>query len=418
MDSRIRIYTFGSFQITDGVQVSNDATSKHTKVWSALKYLTAFYGKPVSAERLTDVLWPEGNYDDPGKMLRQIIYRLRKELAIYGEDKPHILFQKGNYSWNPEIDCWIDVLEFNRLLNDARDESRPYESRIMLYTAAIDLYNGPFLGDSSTEIWTLSFTDYYRRLFLQAVNELADLYEAELMLDEIVMLFDKAIASEPYEEPLYIRQIQTLISNGEYAHARQQYRYFEKVLMKEFGIRPSQNLERLSYEIDKATINEPGNFEEVTQLLEAGNKKRGAFFCGPETFRQIYVLDKRSEERIQFPVFLALITYNLNQSIEEAKKERELKNAMKTLRQVLVNSLRNGDVIAQYSKSQFILMLTALDKNGGQAALRRMKYLFENKYGRESGQVEFNLSPIGKEKMDIDFGEMESRKAPDFSSEN
>jgi len=410
LSAQIKIYTFGSFRITDGEQTTSDATTKHTKVWSALKYLTAFYGKPVPAERLSDALWPEGNYDDPGKMLRQIIYRLRKELAVFGEDKPYILFQRGNYSWNQDIDCWVDVLEFNRLIGLARDPSKSSEERISLYIEAIELYDGPFLGDSTTEIWTLTFTDYYRRLFLQAVNELADIYENEAMLDEIVLLYDKAIVSEPYEEPLYIRQIQTLINNGEYAHARQQYRFFEKILAREFGTKPSQNLERLYYEIDKATENEPGNFEDIAQLLEEGNKKRGAYFCGPETFRHIYILDKRSEERVQFPVFLALITFILSPSVDESRSEREIKSAMKTLRQVLVNSLRNGDVIAQYSKSQFILMLTALDTKGGQSALRRMKYLFESKYGKDNGEIKYHLSPIGKDAPDIDFVDEESRK--------
>ena len=411
MSVQIKIYTFGSFQITDGSQPSTDNKAKNTKVWSALKYLTTFYGKPVPAERLIDVLWPDGDYDDAGKMLKQVIYRLRKELAVYGGEKPHIIYQRGNYLWNQEVDCWIDVFEFNKLLACARDISKPTTERIDYYNDAIDLYRGPYLGDTTTEIWTLTFTDYYRRLFLQAVSELADIYEGESMLDEIVLLYDKAIVSEPYEEPLYIRQIQTLINNGEYEHARQRYRYFEKILIREFGTKPSQNLERLYYEIDKATINEPGDFEEIAQRLEEGNKKRGAYFCGPETFRHIYILDKRSEERIQFPVFLALLTYNQSLDIEESARERELKSAMKTLRHVLVNSLRNGDVIAQYSKSQFILMLTALDTNGATTALRRMKYLFEGKHGKEKGDVTFHLSPIGKEKMDINFGEYESRKS-------
>ena len=413
MSARMKIYTFGRFQVTGDARETADTISKQSKMWSVLKYLIAFYGKPVPADRLSDIIWPEGDYNDPAKMLRQVIYRLRKALSVYGPGKSHIIFQNGNYSWNREVECWIDVLEFNKLLDEARDITKSVDDRIPLYTAAISLYNGPFLADSSTEIWTLSFTDYYRRLFLQAVHELADLYEEEIMLDEIVLLCDKAIASEPYEEPLYIRQIQTLIDNGEYAHARQQYRYFEKILMREFGIKPSQNLERLSYEIDRATENEPGNFEEIAQLLEDGNKKRGAFFCGPETFRQIYVLDKRSEERIQFPVFLSLITIILPPDLEEEKRESELKSGMKALRSVLVNSLRNGDVIAQFSKSQFILMLTALDENGGLTALRRMKYLFEGKFGKNRGKVEYQLSPIGKESPDIKFGVSEARKTPD-----
>ena len=398
LSTRLRIYTFGRFQVAGETHESVDAISKQSKMWSVLKYLIAFHGKTVPVERLYDIIWPEGNISNTDRMLRQIVYRLRKTLAVYGEGKPFVLYHSGNYSWNQHTECWIDVLEFNRLLGLARDASKPWEERAALYNETIDLYEGPFLGDSSTEIWTLPFSDYYRRLFLQAVNELADIYDSKAMLDEIVLLYDKAIASEPHEEPLYIRQIQTLIINGEYAHAKQQYRYFEKIMMQDLGIKPSQNLERLYYEIDKATINEPGNFEEITQLLEEGNKKQGAFFCGPETFRQIYILDKRSEERIQFPVFLSLITVTLSPDTEKSSMERELKDAMRILRQVLLSSLRNGDVIAQYSKSQFILMITALDEKGGQAALYRMKYLFESRFGKDRGAMDYQLSPIGKEK--------------------
>ena len=404
MSRQLRIHTFGRFQISDGENDFTDATSNKSKVWSVLKYLIAYYGKPVSADRLADILWSEEEYDDPGKLLRDIIYRLRKTLTTYGGDQQYITFSQGNYTWNPDIDCWIDFLEFDELLSSARDDTKSVPERMALYNSAVDMYNGPFLRDSAVEIWTLTFTDFYRRLFLQAVNELADLYETEYMLDEIVMVFDKAIAIEPYEEPMYIRQIQTLIGNGEYAHARQQYRQFEKILLREFGTKPSHNLERLSFEIDKATINQNGSFEEITQILESGAKKQGAFFCGPETFRQIYNLDKRSEERVNFPVYLVLITYNVPQDTPEDKKDSELKSAMKALRQVLLQSLRNGDIVAQYSKSQFVLMLTVLGNDGGTAAMHRIRFLFEKKVGKDKGLFDYNLSPIGRDEIGIGTG--------------
>lgn len=401
MEKQLKIHTFGRFQISDGDRDFTDATSSKSKVWSVLKYLIAYYGKPVSADRLADILWSEEDTEDPAKLLRDIIYRLRKTLAAYGGDHPYITFSQGNYLWNPDIDCWIDFQEFDKLLSSARKADLPAEERITLYHKAIDLYNGPFLRDSAVEIWTLTFTDFYRRLFLQAVNELADLYDNEFMLDEIVMLFDKAIAIEPYEEPLYIRQIQTLVSNGEYAYARQQFKRFEKILLREFGTKPSHNLERLSFEIDKATINQNGSFEEITQHLEEATKKQGAFFCGPETFRQIYNLDKRSDERIHFPVYFVLITYNLPEGTTDDAKDSELKGSMKALRQVLLQTLRNGDIVAQYSKSQFMLMLTVLNNDGGAAAMRRIKFLFEKKVGKGKGDFVYHLSPIGREDSGI-----------------
>lgn len=397
MENRLKIVTFGSFHMSDERSVYTDSASGKNKMWSVLKYLIAYYGKPVPAERLAGALWSDEEYEDPSKLLRDIIYRLRKSLTTCFGDRKYVLFSQGNYFWNTEIDCWVDFLEFDHLLDEARDSTKSNEERAALYNRAISLYNGPFLRDSTIEVWTLNFTDYYRRRFLQAIAELADLYEAESLYDEIVIIYDKAITNEPYEESLYIRQIQTLINNGEYEHARQQYRLFEKILLREFGTKPSQDFVRLSFEIDRAVENQSGSLEEITQLLDSGNIKQGAFFCGPETFRQIYMLDKRSEERINFPVSLALVTFLPSPEIYADEKERELKSAMKTLRLLLMQSLRNGDVIAQYSKNQFILMLTVLNSDGGLAALRRIKYLFESKYGKEKGRIEYNVSPIGRD---------------------
>ena len=396
MDNQIKIITFGRFRITDGSRELMDATSAKSKMWSVLKYLIAFSGKPVPADRLADAIWADEDHDNPAKLLRDVIYRLRKTLTTYSGEQPYINFSQGNYSWNDKLNCWIDFVEFNDLMGKARDTSKPSDERITLYADAIALYDGPFLRDAAIEIWTLTLTDYYRRLFLQAVEELAELYELEGMLEEVVMLYDKAIICEPYEEPLYIKQIQTLIDTGEYEHARRQYKAIEKVLMREFGTKPSHNLERLSYEIDKATMNQAGSLDEISQLLEEGSRKQGAMFCGPETFRQIYMLDKRADERINFPVYLALMTYIERDDVEEAKAESELRNAMRILRQVLRQSLRNGDVIAQYSRNQFILMVTAMDEKSGSAALRRMKYLFETKFGTGGGELQYHLSPIGK----------------------
>ena len=396
MSKQLRIHTFGRFQISDGASDFTEATSNKSKAWSVLKYLIAYYGKPVSADRLASAIWAETETDDPSKLLRNTIYRLRKALSDYGGDQQYIVCSQGSYLWNPDIDCWIDFLEFDRLLTQARDIQKPHRERVDLYNAALDIYGGPFLRDSVIEMWMLTLTDYYKRLFLQATDELADLYDEESSLDEIVLTYDKAIAIEPYEEPLYVRQIRTLINIGEYEHAKRQYRLFEKILMREFSTKPSRKFEHLYFDIEKASMNQSGSLEEITQLLEADYMKKGAFYCGPETFRQIYMLDKRAEERVSYTVLLALITFSLRPGVDESMKDDELKAAMKELRKVLMRSLRNGDVIAQYSNCQFLMMLTVTSENGGQVALRRMKYLFESKHGKKTGTFDFVLSPVGK----------------------
>jgi len=386
---QLKIHLFGSFRISDEDQTPHSFMHKGSKMWSLLKYLIANSGKPVSADQLIDVLWSDEDSGDPAKVQRDAVYRLRRTLNTFGGERQYIIYSKGNYSWNNNLDCWIDLIEFDKNLRIARDVSLSDEERIKYYFAAISLYEGPFLNDSTLEMWVHTFTNYYRRLFLQIIGELSDLYEKGSLLEERIALFDKAVECEPYEEALYIRQIETLIECGEYSWARRQYRQFEKILMREFGTKPSKNLERLYFEIEKATSNRAGSLQEITQHLEDGNKKRGPIFCGPETFRQIYILDKRADERVQFPIFLCLITIN-------GKDDEELKEAMRALRQVLLGTLRNGDVITQYSQCQFILMLTALNEANGRAAFRRIQFLFEAKFGAGKVEVACQLSPLEK----------------------
>ena len=410
--AKLKIFMFGTFQISGNDLLSANTMTKksNSKMWSVLKYLIAFHNQPISADKLAGILLTEGEHDDPARMLRDALYRLRKALAVYGGQQQYIVFNKGNYLWNSEADCWIDILEFDRLIERASDMSKPNKERIASYKAAIDLYEGPFLGDSAGEAWSTTFTNYFRKVFLRTVSELASLYESEYMLDEIVALHEKAIKSEPYEEPLYIKQIQTLITNGEYANARQQYRHYAKLLMREFGVKPSNELEQLSFEIDRASMNEAGDLNDITMLLDTQDRRKGALLCGPETFRKIYVLDKRAEERIRFPVYIALMTLVLPSCADVAEGAGELRDSMRELRRVLVQFLRNSDVVTQYSRNQFALMLTAKDEESGERALRRAKYLFESKLGADRGMLEYSLSQVGRENADIVPSERDLRR--------
>lgn len=395
LNKQLRINTFGSFQVSADDHVYYDTTSRKSKVYNVLSYMVVFGGQPIPAETLAEVLWPDEEVDDPVNELRDIIIALNKSLASFCGEQQYVMCDSNCYSWNQNIDVRIDYKEFVMILESARDTSKPFSERSTLYNAAIDLYRGPFLVDSAIGKWALRLTDHYRRLFLQAVDEVAELYRGESMLEEIIILYGKALASEPFEEQLYIKQIKAMINNGDYSRAQQQYRFYERILKREFGARPSRDMQQLWRDIDRATTIKAGSLDDVTRTLAPENGSRGASFCDSDTFRRIYLMDRRSEERIDFPVFLALITYSLSPNTSEYVKDSKLKTAMKTMRQVLVSSLRTGDVVSQYSNCQFIVMLTVINADGGKSALRRMEGLFDSALLEDKGIINYNLSPIG-----------------------
>lgn len=396
---KLHIYTFGSFNITYGTQTHVNLSIRNSRMWKALKYLIAYRDKPVPAERLIEVLWPEDDCADPGKSLRDIIYRLRKTLTMYGGAQPYIGFSQGCYFWNPDVPCSIDVAEFEQSLRIARDSVRDIEERVPAYRRAVALYQGGFLSESASELGVLHFANCYRRLYLQAIEELADLYERHFDIEEVILLYDKAVAVEPREETLYIRQIQALIKNGEYALAKRQYLHIEKILLRDFKTKPSKVLQNLLEEIYRVSSLKADNLDEIKKQLEEDFFQKGVVFCGPETFRQLYCYDKRSEERVQFPVFLGLIT--VTDVADCPGDEEKLRLVMKALRRIMLRTLRRGDVICQYSPNQFILMLTALDSIKGQAALNRIKMLFVREFDESPVNLATQVAPVGngEEKM-------------------
>jgi DNA-binding SARP family transcriptional activator len=393
----LRIRTFGGFSIEYGDHTPLDLSNKNAKIWELMKYLIACYTKPVTAEKLSGIMWPDGSVSDPTRSVRDIVYRLRRTLETYAGGQSYVLFANGCYFWNPKAECSIDVVDFNAFLNEAGDPARSDKDRAVAYNAALSLYQGEFMGGkrSAADAWVVNFVNWYRRLFLQAVESLSDIYERHFDYENIILLYNRAILIDPYEEALYVRQIQILIKNGEYALAQRQYRQIEKIMSREFDAAPSKTLQDLYDEARRASAHQSDTLDRIKRELEEKALQRGALFCAPDTFRQIYYYDKRADERIPFPIFLSMITVRCGEEEQEeqaGKTERE--QAMKTLLRVLLNNLRKGDIVCQHSQNQFLLMLTAISASRAQLALERMCALFEKAFGPGPVQLKTEIVPM------------------------
>jgi len=389
------IRTFGGFDISFGEKLLSDASIRRGKMWIALKYLIANHKRPVQADDLIGILWPEDDCVDPANSLKNLIYRLRKILANFGgegADLQYIGFSQGAYSWNPNAKCVIDAAEFEKYLSQARDLGKDVEVRADLYKKAIGLYRGEFLQGEGTDLWLINFTNYFRRLFYGAVYELADLYEGQAAFEEAVLLYNEAIKVDPYEESLYARQIRILIHLGEYTMAKQQYRNIERLLRKEFAAKPSAQLQSLRLEIGKATEKQLVDLNEIKTNLDNDIVQKNAIFCGPETFRRLYTYDKHKDERMQFPAFLAMVT------VEQTprKDDEQLRTTMKVLRQIMIRTLRKCDIVCQYSVNQFVLMLTVTDEKNRMAALYRIQRLFQKEMGSDKVALQLQAVPMGE----------------------
>jgi len=394
MSDVMTIHTLGTFSARFGDAVISDNSPRSRKLWKIFKYLLTNRHKTVPTEALIDMLWPESDdLQNPVKSLHTLMSRLRKMISPNGEADQLIIYRQNGYRINMDAPISIDVTVFDNLIATAKAATDAGE-KIRLLKEAVDLYAGDYLTELASETWVATVANYYKRQYLWAVSELMDLYERASSADDIISLCNIAIERDPYNESLYERLIQSLLINGEKAEAQKQYRQISSLMAKEFGVQPSEGLRALNQIIKDDSEGNPLDLNTIKDRLDGQDSKRGVYFCTSDMFRQIYQIDKRSDERINFPVFLALIT------IKAAKgkpfDDKSLKSAMRTLRQCFTRTLRNGEVVSQYSRSQYVMLLSAYAQKDVDAIFTRVRRMFASETAGAQCDVQTNVSLVGR----------------------
>jgi len=164
MQEQINVQTLGTFCVKYSGTTISDETGRSYKLWKIFKYLITNRHKIVTTELLIEMIWPDEQPSNPLNSLQALIFRLRKLLNKYvgGE---FILFAHNSYQWNPDVPVDIDVVNFERHIQCARDESAD-ERKIPHLKKAIELYKGDYLPTALSEIWSLPVTNYYRRMYI------------------------------------------------------------------------------------------------------------------------------------------------------------------------------------------------------------------------------------------------------------
>ena len=69
----LKINMLGEFSISCGSKTADGSLSRSKKLWTLLEYLVAFRDREVSQNELIELLWPEGETENPANTLKTII---------------------------------------------------------------------------------------------------------------------------------------------------------------------------------------------------------------------------------------------------------------------------------------------------------------------------------------------------------
>lgn len=342
-----------------------------------LAYMVSHREKDMTAQELIDVLWPDDQSDNPSGALKNLMYRLRKLMnRTWGEDGRYIITGRGAYQLNPELVVHVDIEEFEeccRQVFNSEDPAVQQENG----KKAVELYQGMFLSELSSEYWVISIATYYHSIYLTMVKKLAALLEKEKQFTDVEEICAKAIQIEPLDEEIHCFLLRAMIADNKQKLASDHYKETVKLLYDSLGVRLSGEMETIYEELQKIQHDHESNIDIIQEELRE-EKTSGAFFCEYGVFRKIYALESRSSSRLGISVHLALVSLYLDFQVSKDKNDYAslIGEGMKVLEDTLLKRLRSSDIVCRYSVNQFLVMLPACQYEDAKMVVNRLKDSF------------------------------------------
>ena len=384
----IEITTLGNFFIkVDGNSVS-ESLKRTTKLLRLLNLLIINRNRPLAANSICEAIWGEDQEGDTSKALHNLVYRLRN-ILMDGNQEDCIIYNNKTYMLNNTKDMQIDVYLMEDYYNKALKPQVTAGEKIELLKNAVDLYNGEYLLYLiCDDTQSYAAINRYKRIFIEAVCLLADLYMEDGEYEKMFLICDKAIALEPLEEGVYLRMVKGMSDKGKDAQAISLIENYFNILYNEVGIRASDTLNNIYKKLKRSGNNQTYDVGQILEELKEISSLNKALFCNFEAFRDIYRYESRQAARRDYSIVLILV--DIYGGRNEELPEKVLSQAKKNLYECCMMALRKGDMFSDYSKSQVILMITVSTESDTTGIISRISDQFYEIAQREKVHLKFD----------------------------
>lgn len=346
----------GELEISYKGKSISEKSSKAKKIWNLLAYIVMHKNKLLLQTDLIDTIWTEDENSNPKSSLKTSMYRLRamlSELAVDNEE--FIISSRGAYSWNTEIECNVDAIEFERLCIESEKKGLSNEEQITILKQAIDMYEGDFLKRFASDLWVIPLITHFHSLYVDKIKNLLMLLEKEKRYEDMEQYALNSIRIESYDEKIHCYLVKAFTKQGNNTAAIAHYNKATKILLANLGVQPSAELRNLYLDVLKTQKSLETNLDRIIDDLKEAEYQKGAFVCDYGIFKETYKIVTRQAARSNRSVSIVLIT--VCDSHGELPDLNVLDQVMEKLVIVIRDDLRRGDVVSKYSGAQFVIML-------------------------------------------------------------
>lgn len=228
MHESLTIRLFGAPQISLGDAPVTDFITR--KAEALFLYLVATQ-RPHTRDALANLLWDDPDHQRTKKNLRDILPNLRERFGEY------LLITRDSITFNSTLPYWLDLKLFQTQLQ----QTKPSVEGI--YTA-IGLYRGEFLegfhvrSAPAFEEWMLLERERLHEAYVQGLHTLADHYIVQQDYFAALVITQRLLAIEPWQEKAHRQQMISLAGSGRINEALTQYATCCRILADELGLEP------------------------------------------------------------------------------------------------------------------------------------------------------------------------------------
>ncbi len=237
----IRIYTFGTLQVVRGDHLVAESDWHTRQARQLLKILITERPRPVSTDRLIEILWPQSMPDAAATTLRSAINALRNVLEPERPNRApsrYIITQTPGYSFHLHPEIWLDVEQFEQTLNAAQ-HATDLAQRLALVQEAVDLYQDDYLVSDPYADWAEVERERLRERYFAALLQLAEIQALDGDYTEAISTVRRVLARDEVRENAYQALMRYQAESGDSAGALLTYERCRTILADELGADPS-----------------------------------------------------------------------------------------------------------------------------------------------------------------------------------
>lgn len=395
MPETLKVTMLGSFRISKGESFVDDHSNRMRKVWLLLAYLIYSRENRTTQDSYLTLLRgakSSEEIDDPSGRLKALFYRVRTMLdGIYPDAGHELIIRKhGTYAFNTDIPIEVDVEQFDALCTAAAAAQN--SEKLPLLLQALSIYKGDFLPKLSSEPWAMPISAYYHQLYLDCALQALSLLEEDRRFADVIAICQQALQIEPYSEELYQYLMRAHLALEDRAKVQSVYEQMSELLFDTFGVMPSDESRQLYRDASRLTNDTSVSATTVREQLREPSEAKGAMFCEYDFFKLLYQVQARALIRSGDTVHIALLSLHGQDGKELARRSLDI--AMENLQELIVSSLRQGDVVTKCSKSQFVIMLPQANYENSCMVSRRLVGAFNRAHPHVTARISFLVQPL------------------------